>query len=431
MAFQQAATPPPAASSLAPAPGLADQLIAAEHLVQDGRTDEARAILLRLEAGKPAANAQINQIEFLLGLIAIADKDYDDAILRFHRILVTEPKVARVRLELARAYYLNNEFANSEREFLLARAGALPPNVVANIDRYLASIRALRTFTYNLSFSVATDSNANGGPATDSITLYGLPFQLSQLAKQSSGYGLAFDGGLEWAPRIGRQLKWRLGGQLHRSQYTQTAFDDMTFNVYTGPHLTLRRWDIDLAANVARRWYGERTYWDLVGAGAGATYYLRSNLGVGAAFTLNHLRFPQSDLQTGSGGAVSANAFFTPTTSSIVRAALTLGVQNARIPAYASHLQQLGLSYTREFKGGLTVGIAPTYSHIAYQGRLAAFDATRLDNQVSVQITLLDRRIDWNGFTPEIVYTYIHNDSTLPLYRFHRNLGQIGITRAF
>ena len=156
-----------------------------------------------------------------------------------------------------------------------------------------------------------------------------------------------------------------------------------------------------------------------------------TRLGVGGGVGLYDITYPKIPLQDGLGYNVSVNAFYTPPPASIIRATAVFGVQDAKITAYANHTQQYTLSYTREFRGGVTVAIAPSFTRIAYDGPLAAFGVTRLDLQYTGQIAVLDRKIDWEGFTPRLVYTYTQNDSTIPLYSFHRNRIEVGLTRAF
>jgi len=419
------------ASAAQPVPQHADPLAVAEVMIGQKRNDDARKILEVLAAHPAHERLRDNQVQFLLGILDIEDKDYDSAIAHFHRILVNDPRQVRVRLELGRAYFLKKDYPDAQRQFLFARAGHLPPVVRANVDRFLGAIRALQTFSYGLAFSVAADSNLNAGPATDAVSLYGLPFQLSPNAQANSGVGLALDANAEWSPRIGPTLKWRIGTQLHRSQYRQSEFDDMTLGFYTGPHVTLKRWDFNLLGSVARRWYGDRTYTNSYGGSFDATYFVTARLGLGAGTGLSHIEYPQNPLQSGPGHTYGLSAFYTPTPASIVRASTSFGVQDAQIPAYANHSQQFGLSYSREFNGGLTVALAPSYTRIGYDAALAAFPDIRLDHQISGQVSLLDRKIDWSGFTPRLVYTYTRNASTIPLYAFHRNRVELGFTRAF
>lgn len=411
--------------------GIKERIYSAQRLMTQGHAENARAILLALEAETNSEVAEANEIQFLLGLLDVADKDYESAVHRYHRILISEPKAVRVRLELGRAYFLAGDYANAERQFLFARAGRLPPAVLRNIDKYLSAIRSLKTFAYNVSLSIASDTNINAGPATDAISLYGLPFQLSQSAKANSGIGVAIDGSVEWALRLNRDLKWRTGAQLHRAQYSQTQFDDMTIGIFTGPHVTLKKWDFNVLGNFARRWYGDHVYADVVGAGADATYYITPRLGIGAGLNLLHIGYSQNSLQTGLGGNVFGSFFYTPTTASIIRGSMAAGYQDARVSSFASRNRQFSLSYTREFKGGLTLTLTPAYTHIAYEAPLAAFNKTRVDDQFTGQLVLLHRRLDWHGFTPRIIYTYIRNDSSVFLYTFRRSRLDFGVTSAF
>ena len=126
-----------AAAPLSAQPITFEAIGTAKALIAKGRTDEARALLQNLSARYRASN----DIDFLLGLLAVEARDYPAAIDRFRAILVRSPGAVRVRLELARAFYLKGDHANAYRQFQFARAGNPPPGVVANIDRFLGQIR--------------------------------------------------------------------------------------------------------------------------------------------------------------------------------------------------------------------------------------------------------------------------------------------------
>ena len=408
-----------------------DKLLKAEILINHGQEAEAKAILLELEEQPSGDRTRKNQIQFLLGLLDMQDKDYVSAISRFRRILVFDPTAVRVRLEMGRTFFMMGRYGDAERQFLYARAGKLPKTVLANVDRYLGAIRQRKTFAYGVTVAIAPDSNLNAGPATDTISLYGLPFQLSPNAKANSGIGLTVDANTEWAPGIGKRTKWRVGAQLHRAQYLKTEFDDMTLALYTGPQVTLKRWDLNLLGNVSRRWYGDRGYATAFGPSADANYFLNPHLGVGVNVNVHQIDYDLNSLQNGLGKSVGLNFFYTPTAASFMSGAISVGRQDARFSAYAFGSRQFGLDYVREFAGGLTVGVAPTFTAINYDAPLAAFAVARRDRQYTVQLSLLDRRIDFHGITPRIVYTFIDNQSNIDLFRFTRNRLEIGLTSSF
>jgi len=154
-------------------------------------------------------------------------------------------------------------------------------------------------------------------------------------------------------------------------------------------------------------------------------------MGVGAGFNLVHLKYTPNPNQSGYGGNIGFNYFYALTPASFLRATAQVGRLHARDPALANRSMQFGLNYSHDFKGGITVGLSPSYTRIVYDAPLGGFNATRRDNQYSGQITLLNRRIDLWGLTPRVAYTYTRNDSSIPLYKFSRNRVEIGVTSAF
>ena len=400
---------------------------AAELLMQAGRLDDARKVLVALQKVRP----DDSEVLFLLGMLDVQQKDYAGAIQLFRKILVREPSVARVRLELARAFFLKHDYDNAERQFRFARAARLPPEVMANIDHYLYAIRQQRRWTSNLSIAIAPDTNLNAGPAVTQIDIFGLPFQLSDQTRQHSGVGAALDTGGEWAAPIGPNLRMRLGSQFHGLVYPNQAYDDLSLAVYAGPQILVRRWDISPMATVFRRWYGGRLYDQGAGGTLGATYYLSSRLGVSGSAGGQRITYPVQPAQAGNAISGALGGFFTPSPVSVVRGSIAVTRLKARDDAYAYTSGQVALGYDRDLPGGLSVSIAPSYTYTRYDAPLAGFGIVRRDRQFTAQVTLLSRRIEWAGFAPRLLYAFTRNASDIPLYSFDRNRFEIGLTRVF
>jgi tetratricopeptide (TPR) repeat protein len=429
---------PPAATAYVAAAGPGFQVSAAanrsiedlgtaERLIASGRFSEGRDVLYRIEKSKP----RDPQVQFLLALLDRRDTDYDRAVQRLRRILVDEPKAERVRLELGRTFFEAGDYNSAERQFRYARAGNLPSAVVQNVDRYLGAIRQRKTFSMGLSLAISSDSNLNAGPATDTITLYGLPFQLSQNAKATSGVGLVGDLSAEWAPRIASGTKLRIGTQVRRAQYKESDFNDMTVAFYAGPRLNLKKWEFNVLGNVARRWYGEKVYTNQIGGGVDTTYFVSSRFGISAGINLGHVRYERISLQSGMSANIGLTAFYAPTPASFLRVTGQVGRQKARSEAYANRSWLAALQYTHELKGGLTASLAPGITRISYDGPLAAFGTSRRDTQLTGQASLLSRRIDVFGVTPKLVYTYTRNRSSIPLFEFSRGKAEVVLTSNF
>ncbi|MYE02731.1 MAG: hypothetical protein F4Y03_15935, partial [Alphaproteobacteria bacterium] len=107
---------------------------------------------------------------------AIADREareekLDEAIAAFRAILVDRPELVRVRLELARAFFLKEEDTLARRHFEQVLAGRPPEPVVVNIQRFLNIMRARRRWEAHFGAALAPDSNLNAASGERTIFL--------------------------------------------------------------------------------------------------------------------------------------------------------------------------------------------------------------------------------------------------------------------
>ncbi len=158
---------------------------AAAILMQAGRLEDSKTVLNHVIETEPGDN----EAYFLLGLIAIVEMDYDTAIRHFRLILTREPDAERVRLELARAFFLDEDYDNAARNFRFARAGDLPSEAIANVDRYLLAISRLKRWSYYFSIALAQDTNVNAATDLNEVDIFGLPFVLSDDARKNPDMG--------------------------------------------------------------------------------------------------------------------------------------------------------------------------------------------------------------------------------------------------
>lgn len=408
------------------------RLTLAAALVADDKSEAARRVLDALVASRVALTLpQANQIEFLFGLIAMAESKYAVAARQFRHMLAANPEAVRVRLELGRTLFLANQFQESERQFLLAGAGHLPPEVRENVDDFLGLIRLRKQFAWTFSLATEVDSNRNGGPASDSVTLFGLPFQLSPGTRASPGVGAVVDAGAEWTNNPGHVLRWRVGGVFHRAQYQPTRYDDMTLGGYFGPRLTVGHWDLGVTGTITRRWYGDRVYDDSRSGAADVTWFATRQFGLGAELGFSYQRYAVDPVESGPARDATVSVFWVPGPTSVLRGTASLQRQQAGDPAYASHGVRFGLAYMREFPGGLTLTVAPEWTRIGYDDVLYPFGVLRTDHQLSAEASLTHRGLVWHGLVPRITVAETINASTVELYRFHRTRIGLGVTRAF
>lgn len=121
------------------------------------------------QLGIPAFN-------FYFGVAAVDSGHAGEGVLALERYVVNFPGNRRARLELARGYFVLGEDLRAREEFSDILKTSPPPDVVANIERYLDAIRA-RESSYRttagayLEFGLGYDSNINGGVGNANVNL--------------------------------------------------------------------------------------------------------------------------------------------------------------------------------------------------------------------------------------------------------------------
>ena len=124
-----------------------------------------------------------HQAHFIMGMAAVElairtadetkrDKLLDKAVASFRIILNAEPDVLRVRLELARALFLQERDRLAKEQFERVLAGDPPEAVQANIKGFLETMHNRRRWWWSLSSQLFWESNFNNAPEDPIINIY-------------------------------------------------------------------------------------------------------------------------------------------------------------------------------------------------------------------------------------------------------------------
>ena len=265
--------PPPSST-----PGTAG-VAQAQALVQQGKFDKALDVLRPLARDNPADK----DILFLIGVaateasrkpdVAEAERDalLDEAIASLRAMLIDRPDLVRVRLELARAFFLKGEDSLSRRHFEQVLGGKPPPAVAANVRRFLSEIRARRRWSMYLGAGVAPDTNIGGTSEERIIYIHGLPFRRDAEELTKSGVGVSVWTGGEYQYPLGERLRLRAGADISRREFTGSEFDQLYVSGHVGPRwLAGENTEVSLLASARRRWTANAPEHDELGLRAEA-----------------------------------------------------------------------------------------------------------------------------------------------------------------
>ena len=259
------AAPVPGAAQAPPSPPRSASVAEAGALIGNGKFEEALTILRPLARGGRAGA----DVVFRIGLAAVGaaqqpgideekrDALLDEAITAFHSMLVSRPELLRVRLELARAFFLKGEDSLATRHFEQVLASKPPAGVALNVQRFLAEMRARKRWSMYAGFALAPDTNIGAQSDDRIIYIQGLPFRRNQEELTSSGIGISAWAGGEYQYPLDERWRLRGGGDVWRREYRENEFDRMVVGGHVGPRWLIDRDTEGSALVVARRqWTG-------------------------------------------------------------------------------------------------------------------------------------------------------------------------------
>lgn len=176
-------------------------------------------------------------------------------------ILVERPGLVRVRLELARAFFLKGDDGLAREHFERVLAGGPPPAVAANVRRFLGTMRARRRWSAWFGFEVAPDTNVNASSDAGTVWLFGLPFRRDEASRARLGFGAVFRGGGEYQHPLSDRVRLRAGGAAARREYAGKEFDRTAASVHFGPRVLVGDdTGFSLLATAGRQWRAGRPY---------------------------------------------------------------------------------------------------------------------------------------------------------------------------
>ena len=409
------------------------------------------AVATAQEAPLGAGDKDRDAILFGIGMRSLeeaeqADSDeareqlYDKAIAAFRIILVNRPELIRVRLELARVFFLKGQDGLAQRHFELVLAGGVPLPVAVNIQRFLAVMRARKRLTGYFGAAFAPDSNLNAASESEIIyidTVFGrLPFQREGDFGAQSGLGFSVWGGGEYQQPISERLRLRVGADAVQREYSGRDFDQSYVAAHAGP-----RWlagpltEISLLATAHRQWLGGLPFVDETGVRLELDRRLTQ--GIWARGTAAYRESEHRHRDFLDGPVADFTATFAWTAAPVLRVHLTAGFE--RVHAANEHWR----NQSRWVRGGIslalplgfTLGVSGQARYTFYQGEgevhLTLNGRRRRDRSRTFSVSVLNRAFAPFGFSPQVVLIHETRLTNAQAQDYDRNRAELRFVRQF
>ncbi|OOV36114.1 surface lipoprotein assembly modifier [Candidatus Synechococcus spongiarum] len=429
-------------------PSSDSQVNNARTLIDGGSFSEALSILRPLAPEDLEDEEQVGVL-FLFGLAALGAgqdpetpeserKEYvDEAIGAFHRILVVRPELVRVRLELARAFYVKGDDRLSRRNFERVLAGNPHPTVAANIRRFLAIIRQRRRWSGYFGATLAPDTNINTSSDEQVIYIDALgavrQFTLDDPQESRSGLGVALWGGGEYEHPLRSNVRLRAGGSISRTEYEGREFDQMSLSAHLGPRWLLGdRTEISLVGSASRSWSGGEPQSHALGGRLEVARLLSRKLLVRTQVSYHEREYDEATHLNGPRSSISLRGLWQATPTLRFDASAGLNREQTETARERNEGQSLGLGASIDLPRGFTVGVNGELRWTEYEGNWSPFTSpgeSRSDRTQSLSFSLYNRGFTVKGFSPKLVVTREMRESNAQLHDYRRTRGELQFVR--
>lgn len=172
------------------------------------------------------------EFDFYYGLAALESGRPDEAVFAFERIAFAFPNQRRVKLELARAYYMSNNLAAAEDLFNEVLETNPEPNVTANINAFLEVIEerqsAVRsTLSWFVNSNVGSDSNINSATELGVISLPIGDVELNPNGQKIDDFFMDLGGGFIWSYPLDKNRSFGVSGTYNKHNNLDTSQFDL------------------------------------------------------------------------------------------------------------------------------------------------------------------------------------------------------------
>ena len=405
------AEPPP---EMVPA-GLSD-MEAGRLLLRAGRLGHARAFL---QQAQPSNEEERIERLFLLGQVEMRLGMPERAAGRFEAVLALRPGLTRVRLELARAYYLTGRDDEARRQFGAALADDLPPPVEDAVEGFLRRIDARKRWSVSLSASLLPEIRR---PDREVVLIGGIPFRLDEEARASSGMGALVSAGVSFSPAVSTDLRGALAASAAAKVYERSAWNETTVSADLGLARLFAGGSAAGGLRLGRQWTGGDGHHRSLGPWTRLRLRLSDATRLDMAASAGYRRHDTLHRRDGWRIAASPRLVHALDGRTSIEAAPVLEMAGAKAGHHRSRLIGLGVTVSRSFAGGLSVAFTPAAHIRRYRATDPLFGTRQVDRNLRLGVRVLHRSLRYAGFAPYLGYVVRtqplhHPDSRIPAPR--------------
>jgi tetratricopeptide (TPR) repeat protein len=401
---------------------LDEKLVEALTLYYDGKFAQALPIFNLI-----SADVETMDIMWWLGTSAMNVGETRMAVLKFQQMLAIDPKLHRVRLELAAAHFQLKQYEDARREAQIVKDARPPEAVLKNLDRLQAAIaESTKTLFWNVRFSqgIQWDSNISSGPDQTVLNVTGGTLTLNDDAAEISDWASVsqFSGNVLYDFGQKQGFMWNTTADIfnqfyfRNGKYNYTLADVSTGLWWIGPNDIVK-----LPIGIAKQEFGSDPLSTLYHVKPSWEHYFTSYFSVKALYAYSKEQFMETDYELQDN--VTRRYEITPNLYLMNRrhiVSLSVGQEDASADArrFCYTAPYGAVSYYTRFATNTDLLFRYQYSTRDYKAAPLLYSEERVDRRHGFT-AVVSQELLKNVFA-SLAFNYIENRSNLELYTFRK-----------
>lgn len=405
---------------------ITERSVALGTFLRNRQWGEAQALIEALPADQRAAS----DVMFIEAFIARQRGRPRHAIELYQRLLDRDASLGRVRLELAQTFVEIGDDRAAEQNYRLALTTDLPVEVRVAVNDALTQLERRDRWRFSVNLAVAPDTNVNAATDAEQAQLFGLPFELSDEARRTSGLNVTAAAGAERAFASNGPFSGIVGLSLRGTDNEQAAFDDAAASGRLGVQYVSMGARSELALIGDRRWFGG----DWLSSSAGLEFRQRLSNGRtvhDVSVSASRLDYDESadrdadvySLDWDRSRYVSPTFFW--------RAGAALRLVDAQSDTETFTATRVSAGGYHALPAGFGIWAEAAVERRDFDEAAPLFGVAREDTELSLSLRGIKRDLRVFGYNPYLGALVAQNDSNIELEDYSRTRVEFGLTRTF
>jgi tetratricopeptide (TPR) repeat protein len=380
-----------------------------------------------------ADQVETSSVLWWLGTSAMSVGEHNLAVEKFKKMLVIDPNLHRVRLELAVAYFELARYEEAKTELEIVKASTPPESVQKNIDSLLAAIEEkTKRVSWNVRFSqgMMWDDNINGGPSNRDLAVIGGTLSLNNDSTKTNDWAsvTSISGNVLYDIK-NYGLMWNSTADLYYKNYlSHSQFSYGALDVTTGPWWTGRQDILKVPIGYTEKNYGHERLSYVYHVDPNYEHFFGQYFSLKGQFSYakeNYYSENNSDLNNISKSYEIAPSFYFFDRQHIIILLAGYTFSDAETKRFTYTAPYYGVSYFTRFPTKTEFFARYQRTEKSYKDAPLLYSDDRIDRQDSFTAVLSQEFLKY--FFASFVFTYVKNQSNADLYTYDQTTYMLNV----